>query len=83
MQQKDDDPTLDEYRAEFREDYCSDCGCIADDEVCPRCRAESVDVHLRVRGEYYRGDRRWNGQIMSRRRDIDAIILEDARGDQG
>lgn len=83
MRQTDEDPILDEYRADFREDYCSDCGCIADDEVCPRCLAESVDVHVRVRGEYYRGDRRWNGQVMSRRRDTGAIVLEDVRESQG
>lgn len=73
-----DDATLDEFRAEFREDYCSDCGCISDDEVCPRCRAEIADAQRR--NPVWRGDRRWNGEVMARRRDgIDHNVLVDVR----
>lgn len=78
MKLNDDDLALDEYRAEFREDYCSDCGCIADDEICPRCLAEIADAQRRMPS--YRGDRRWNGQIMSRYHSgIDFQILADVR----
>jgi hypothetical protein len=60
------------------ETYCSDCGCISDDEICPRCRAEIADAQSR--NPDYRGDRRWNGQIMSRRNDeLDGTVLSDVR----
>lgn len=63
---------------EVREDYCSDCGCIADDEVCPRCRAAIADAQRRE--GFCMGDRRWNGQAMSHRRiDLDHTILIDVR----
>lgn len=68
------------------EDYCSDCGCAVDDEICPRCRAKIADAEIacsrRVEGMAH-GDRRWNGQAMSRVRtgveDIDPTILVDIR----
>jgi hypothetical protein len=60
------------------EDYCSDCGCVADDEICPRCRAMIADAQRRE--GMCHGDRRWNGQAMSRRRtDVDDTILIDIR----
>lgn len=63
---------------EIMEEYCGDCGCSSDDEVCPRCQAEFADAQRRNGG--YRGDRRWNGQVMSRRdADLDPIVLIDAR----
>lgn len=56
------------------EDYCSDCGCVADDEICPRCQSEIADD--RRRNGDYRGDRRWNGQVMSHRNaDTDPRVL--------
>lgn len=67
----DDDP----------EDYCFDCGCAADDEICPRCRAEIADA-MRRDGVPH-GDRRWNGHAMSRfSRHADAYdetVLYDVR----
>jgi hypothetical protein len=66
---------------EIREEYCSECGCVSDDEVCPKCAADIVDAQHRL-GEHYRGDRRWNGQAMShRRRDLDFGVLVDVRED--
>lgn len=63
---------------DVREEYCGDCGCVADDEICPRCRAEIADAQRR--GGYDRGDRRWNGQAMSHRRsDVDHTVLIDVR----
>jgi hypothetical protein len=63
------------------EDYCFDCGCMADDEVCPRCRAEIADA-MRRDGLPH-GDRRWNGQAMSRHRmsvvNLDDTVLIDIR----
>lgn len=68
----------DDRAEDFREEYCSDCGCVADDEVCPRCRAEIADAQRRDGACH--GDRRWNGQPMSRRRDdVDHTILIDVR----
>jgi hypothetical protein len=76
--QMDLNDDAEEYRAEFREDYCSDCGCIADDELCPRCLAEIADAQRK--SDVWRGDRRWNGQIMARRRHgLDMHVLEDIR----
>ncbi|MDR3582597.1 MAG: hypothetical protein P4L67_04960 [Candidatus Pacebacteria bacterium] len=65
--------------ADVCEDYCSDCGCAADDEVCPRCMAEVVDVRRRY--GIFQGDRRWNGESMSRNRDrlADTSVLMDVR----
>lgn len=59
--------------------YCGDCGCVADDEVCPRCVAEAVDMRRRL--GLYQGDRRWNGESMTRTRGlvIDGSILKDVR----
>jgi hypothetical protein len=64
---------------EIPEIYCGDCGCIADDEICPRCMAEIVD--MRRRSGLYQGDRRWNGESISRHRDriFDATVLVDVR----
>lgn len=66
---------------EIREEYCCDCGCASDDEICPRCAKDIADAQQRY-GDLYRGDRRWNGQTMSRRRDgLDFNTLLDARED--
>lgn len=63
---------------EIREDYCGDCGCVADDEICPRCRAEIADAMRR--NEFLYGDRRWNGEPMSRRHcGVDHTILINVR----
>lgn len=64
---------------DLREEYCHDCGCVADDEICPRCLAEIAD--MRRRYGVYQGDRRWNGESMYRfrERNFDATILEDVR----
>lgn len=70
-----------DHAVEPVEEYCHDCGCIADDEICPRCRSEIADAQRRA-GVFgvYRGDRRWNGQIMSHRRaEPEWTVLVDIR----
>lgn len=41
------DDLLDEF-------YCSDCGNPADNELCDRCKSETID--------WNKTDRRWNGK---------------------
>ena len=75
MELKDD---AEDYRAEYQENYCSDCGCIADNEVCPSCRVDIADAQRN--SDVWRGDRRWNGQIMTRyRQGLDDGVLVDIR----
>lgn len=51
--------------------YCGDCGCLVDDEICPRCRAEWADYQSH---SVYRSDRRWNGEVMARRQSTVNIV---------
>lgn len=68
-----------DHADEIREEYCSDCGCVSDDEVCPRCLMVILEAQRRE-GSLYRGDRRWNGQAMSHRANgLDFSVLVDAR----
>lgn len=36
------------------EEYCCECGCPSDGEICERCKSETID--------WQKTDRRWNGK---------------------
>jgi len=38
----------------FEESYCCECGNPSDDEICERCKSETID--------WNKQDRRWNGK---------------------